>query len=148
MSTKSYRLKMGHNTTFRRTIDPSAEKKADAKKSEAYQLVFEPGQDYELSAEELAGLEKEIETGLLVPTDKDEHGRQRVGPKRPEHQKPVKKGPDGEEVSAENQSLTAGGKPGGRKAKGPNVGAKSTVVTPAAAKKAARAAKKASAKKK
>lgn len=142
MATKSYRLKMGHNTTFRRTIDPSADKPEKKKDGEAYQLVFEPGQDYELSDEEAAGLEKEISTGLLVPTDKDEHGRQRVKPQRPEHQTPVKKSPAGDVEETE----VIGGTPGGRKSKGPNVGAK--VVSPAAAKKAAGAAKKASAKKK
>lgn len=67
-STSSYTLKFGHPTPFRRTVTVGDEK---------VQLVFIPGEHYELTAEEVAGLDKEISGGLLVPTDLNAAGVQR-----------------------------------------------------------------------
>lgn len=67
-STASYTLKFGHPTPFRRTVKIG---------EESVQLLFVPGEHYELTAEEVAGLDKEISGGLLVPTDLNEAGAQR-----------------------------------------------------------------------
>lgn len=123
---ESYTLRQGHQTTFRRTIVPAAARK-DPKRAEAesYQLVLEPGQHYEFSDEELAGLEKEITSGLLVPSDIDEHGRQRAV-------RPARAVKPGEEPEDETQERKPKGQSrGSRKPKGPEVGAKSEESSPA-----------------
>lgn len=66
--TTSYTLKFGHPTPFRRTVTIG---------DENVQLVFTPGEHYELTDEEIAGLELEISGGLLVLTDLNSAGVQR-----------------------------------------------------------------------
>lgn len=65
--TAQYALKFGHPTVFRRTVTVG--------KGEPYQLVFEPGQLYELNDEEVACLDREIAAGILVEAAKDPKGR-------------------------------------------------------------------------
>lgn len=84
---KSYMLKIGHDTAFRRTVQIGDSKKAGKKGGtdpEKVQLVFEPGQSYQLTDEEVAGLQNEINSGLLVEATTDAEGRQRpVQPSSP-----------------------------------------------------------------
>lgn len=68
-ATRSLALRIGHTTPFRRTVTVDGEK---------YQLVFEPGKDYEITEAEIAGgLQKLIDGGLLVDPNRDHKGRQR-----------------------------------------------------------------------
>ncbi len=66
--TTSYTLAFGYPTAFRRTVQSG-----DAR----VQLVFEPGEHYELTDEEAEGIQKELSVGLIVPSDFDPKGRQK-----------------------------------------------------------------------
>ena len=70
--THTLALRIGHTTPFRRTVT------VGKKNPQKYQLVFEPGRDYEVTDEELAGgLQKLVDGGLLVNPHRDARGRQR-----------------------------------------------------------------------
>lgn len=66
----SYTLRRDRNQEFRRTINYESGVSA--------QLVFQPGAHLTLTAEEVAGLKKEIEARMIVPSFVDEKGRQRI----------------------------------------------------------------------
>ncbi len=66
----SYTLKRGRESQFRRTIRYESGVSA--------QLVFSPDQHIDLTQEEVDGLRKEIACGLIVPSNTDDKGRQRV----------------------------------------------------------------------
>lgn len=66
----SYTLRRDRQQEFRRTIKYESGVTA--------QLVFKQGVDVELTQEEVDGLESEIACGMIVPTNRDDKGRQRV----------------------------------------------------------------------
>ena len=66
----SYTLRRDRNQEFRRTIKYESGVSA--------QLVFQPGAHLELTAEEVAGLKKEIDSRMIVPSFVDDKGRQRI----------------------------------------------------------------------
>lgn len=90
--TASYTLQIGRTKAFQRTI--FAFKEIDAKDElgtpikkkvrdesvEPVTMVFEPGQDYQLTPDEIDFLATEIRTGVLVPTNRDPKGRQKTLP--------------------------------------------------------------------
>lgn len=67
-----YGLKYGHPTEFRRTVTIG-----EGDSAQRVQLVFQPNAPLELSDEEIAGLKKEIDGGLIVPWVEDEKGRRK-----------------------------------------------------------------------
>jgi hypothetical protein len=66
-----YGLRFGHEGEFRRTVEIG-----EGKSAQKVQLVFQPQQAYTLTDQELAGLEKELKAGILVPWEEDAKGRQ------------------------------------------------------------------------
>lgn len=63
-------LKWGRKTPFRRTIQSGT---ADAPASVT--MVFEPGLKYEVTADEAAQLQREVDCGMLVDPCSDVKGR-------------------------------------------------------------------------
>lgn len=63
---KQYGLRVGHATTFRRTVNIGTEDKP-----KRVQLVFEPETPQELTEKEVAGLQQEIMEGIIVPWEED-----------------------------------------------------------------------------
>lgn len=61
-TTEKWALKAGHPTIFRRTVEIGTGKNA-----QRVQLVFEPDTPYELTGEELEGLQADIDGGMIVP---------------------------------------------------------------------------------
>lgn len=75
-TTDKWALKAGHPTIFRRTVEIGTGKNA-----QRVQLVFEPDTPYELTAEEIEGLQADIDGGMLVPwNDGDRRLRPVVNP--------------------------------------------------------------------
>lgn len=111
--TRTLALKVGHPTAFRRTIKFWAKSKDGSRVLDPsrppVQMVFEPGQDYEISEEEIeAGLQGLIDGGLLVDPNRDPKGRQRrpPAPEAAQFDKVVAKLEKRiEELSAENEDL-------------------------------------------
>ena len=66
----SYTLKRDHEGDFRRTIH--------YENGDSVVLVMSPGLHLDLSQEEVDGLEKEISSGFIVPSNTDDKGRQKV----------------------------------------------------------------------
>lgn len=66
----SYTLRRDRTQEFRRTVR--------YKNGSTAVLVFQPGVDIELTAEEVAFLKNEIECGMVVVTNRDGKGRQRL----------------------------------------------------------------------
>lgn len=97
-------LKIGHTTTWRQTVTVGP--KSNPQKM---QLVFEPGEDKEVTKEEIAGgLQPFIDCGLLVDPNRDAKGRQRrpPQPEAAEADKVIAKLEQRiEELSAENADL-------------------------------------------
>lgn len=73
-----FTLMLGRTQPFRRTVHYGSGKNA-----KSAQLVFEPGVDVDLDAEELEQCEDLIATGLLVPADRDAKGRLRMSREAP-----------------------------------------------------------------
>lgn len=69
-----YTLRRDRTDPFRRTVN--------YKSGESAQLVFSADRDIELTDEEVAALEKEINVGMILLSDRDAKGRQRSGPER------------------------------------------------------------------
>lgn len=59
-------------------------------------MVFEPGQPYELTDQEVAGLRPEIECGLLVPwsANPDDHRSRQRPPRDVPLEQPIETGED------------------------------------------------------
>lgn len=72
---EAYTLKLGRMVPFRRTVKVG---------KNSVQLVFEPGCDLELSSEELEQCQDLIDTGMIVPANRDAKGRLRVVRERTE----------------------------------------------------------------
>jgi hypothetical protein len=71
--TRVLALKIGHTTQWRQTVNIGT-----AKNPKAIQLVFEPGEDKEVTQAEIdGGLQAFIDCGLLVDPNRDPKGRQR-----------------------------------------------------------------------
>lgn len=70
-----YALTRTRNTPFRRTVEVNGK---------SVQLVFTPGEDLELSPEELEQCQDLIDVGMIVPAIRDEKGRLRVVRERTE----------------------------------------------------------------
>lgn len=66
----SYTLRRDREQEFRRTINYLSGASA--------QLVFQPGQHVELTQEEVDWLAKEIEHRMIVPSYRDDKGRQKI----------------------------------------------------------------------
>lgn len=75
----SYTLAYGHQTPFRRTVtlDGGANRAIKGNEPAKVQLTFNPGEHIELSDTEAVAVKDLIDIGMLVPSDKDEQGRQR-----------------------------------------------------------------------
>jgi hypothetical protein len=71
--TTAYGLKVGHTTPFRRTVEIGTKDKP-----KRVQLVFEPDAPYDLTEQEVAGVQRFIDCGLLVPWMLDPKGRRRM----------------------------------------------------------------------
>jgi hypothetical protein len=70
--TTAWGLKVGHTTPFRRTVDIGTKGKPNR-----VQLVFQPDTPYELTEQELAGVQRFVDSGLIVPWLLDPKGRRR-----------------------------------------------------------------------
>lgn len=66
----SYTLRRDRHQEFRRTVN--------YKSGVSAQLVFQPGEHLELTAEEVAGIKADIEAGMIVPSFRDDKGRQMI----------------------------------------------------------------------
>jgi hypothetical protein len=74
--TRILALKIGHTTTWRQTVNVGTA--ANPKK---HTIVFEPGEDKEVTQAEIdGGLKPFIDVGLLVDPNRDPKGRQRRPP--------------------------------------------------------------------
>jgi hypothetical protein len=71
-STRTVALVYGHPTTFKRTVT-TGEKGS----TKSVQLVFEPGEVYQVSEAEFAGLAVEVASGLIVEPNIGDDGRMR-----------------------------------------------------------------------
>lgn len=98
-------LAIGHQTTWRQTVNVGT-----AEKPNKIQLVFEPGEDKEVTLAEIeGGLQPFIDSGLLVDPNRDPKGRQRR-PEKPtgDAMKTIAKLEKKiEDLSAENAQLRA-----------------------------------------
>jgi len=72
--TTPHALRVGHQSTFRRTVTVRK-----GKHEQRVQLVFEPETPLDLTDQEVAGLQREIALGLIVPW---EAGNRRMRPVR------------------------------------------------------------------
>jgi hypothetical protein len=97
----SYTLRRDREQEFRRTINYES--------GVAAQLVFQPGVHVELTQEEVDGLENEIKVGMIVPSNRDDKGRQKlIREVTPEATATITKlEKQVEELSAENAQLKA-----------------------------------------
>lgn len=102
--TQTFALAIGHSTTFRQTVNIGTPEKPNR-----VQLVFEPGEDYELTEAEIAGVQPFIDSGLLVDPNRDPKGRQRRPPvvSGDANKTIAKLEKKLEELSAENAQLKA-----------------------------------------
>ena len=71
--TTTLALRVGHSTPWRQTVNVGTDKEPNK-----IQLVFEPGEDKEVTQAEIdGGLQPFIDCGLLVDPNRDPKGRQR-----------------------------------------------------------------------